>query len=97
MIRWAVLASVMLVLTGCAETQIDEAPESLGEFKLRVNYAFADKAVQGPLSRDANPAEWTAAIERPSTKDWRAIKGRRSMTSGSVSKDSCSPLPVCRS
>ena len=64
MIRWAVLASVMLVLTGCAETQIDEAPESLGEFKLRVNYAFADKAVQGPVSRDATPAEWTAAIEQ---------------------------------
>lgn len=54
----------MLAVMGCAATQIDETPESLGEFKLRVNYAFADKAVKGPVSRDATPDEWTAAIEK---------------------------------
>ncbi len=63
MIRRAFLVASMAALLGCAQTQIDEAPEDLGEFKLRVNYAFADKAVQGPVSRDATPDEWTAAIE----------------------------------
>ena len=47
----------------CTQTQVYEEPESLGEFKLRVNYAFADKAVQGPVSRDATPDEWTEAIQ----------------------------------
>ena len=47
----------------CTQTQLNEEPESLGEFKIRVNYAFADKAVQGPVSRDATPKEWIDAIQ----------------------------------
>jgi hypothetical protein len=63
MFRWALLLVVTTALLGCAQTRVDEAPEDLGAFKLRVNYSFADKAVQGPVSRDATPDEWTAAIE----------------------------------
>ncbi|MEO9650504.1 MAG: hypothetical protein ABJ360_24350 [Roseobacter sp.] len=63
MIRRAFLLAATIALAGCAQTLVDEAPESLGEFKLRVNYAFAEKAVQGPVSRDATPDEWTASIQ----------------------------------
>ena len=63
MIRRAVLIICVAALAGCAQTLVDEPVESLGEFNMRVNYVFADKAVKGPVSRDATPAEWTAAIE----------------------------------
>ncbi|TMV02131.1 hypothetical protein FGK63_20555 [Ruegeria sediminis] len=64
MIRILTLTFGLALLGACAQTLENEAPENLGEFKLRVNYAFADKAVQGPVSRDATPQEWTAAIEK---------------------------------
>ncbi len=63
MLRILTLITGLTLLGACAQTQLYEEPESLGEFKLRVNYAFADKAVQGPVSRDATPDEWTAAIQ----------------------------------
>lgn len=64
MIRILTLISALVLVGACTQTQEYEAPEDLGEFKLRVNYAFADKAVQGPVSRDATPKEWTDAIEK---------------------------------
>ncbi|WP_171125218.1 MULTISPECIES: hypothetical protein [unclassified Ruegeria] len=63
MLRILTLIIGLTLLGACAQTQLYEEPESLGEFKLRVNYAFAEKAVQGPVSRDATPDEWTAAIQ----------------------------------
>ncbi|WP_171241348.1 hypothetical protein [Ruegeria sp. HKCCA5491] len=63
MLRILTLITGLTLLGACAQTQLYEEPESLGEFKLRVNYAFAEKAVQGPVSRDATPDEWTAAIQ----------------------------------
>ena len=63
MIRRAFLMICLASLAGCAETLVDEPVESLGEFNMRVNYVFAEKAVKGPVSRDATPAEWTEAIE----------------------------------
>ena len=61
--RILTLITGLALMGACTQTQLYEEPESLGEFKLRVNYAFADKAVQGPVSRDATPDEWTAAIQ----------------------------------
>jgi len=52
------------LISACTQTQVYEEPESLGEFKLRVNYAYAEKAKQGPVSRDATPEEWASAIEK---------------------------------
>ncbi|NOD65269.1 MULTISPECIES: hypothetical protein [unclassified Ruegeria] len=63
MLRILTLITGLALMGACTQTQLYEEPESLGEFKLRVNYAFADKAVQGPVSRDATPDEWTAAIQ----------------------------------
>ncbi|MFY2825301.1 hypothetical protein [Ruegeria sp. MALMAid1280] len=63
MLRILTLITGLALMGACTQTQVYEEPESLGEFKLRVNYAFADKAVQGPVSRDATPDEWTEAIQ----------------------------------
>ncbi|CUK16562.1 hypothetical protein RUE5091_04014 [Ruegeria denitrificans] len=63
MLRILTLITGLALMGACTQTQVYEEPESLGEFKLRVNYAFADKAVQGPVSRDATSDEWTAAIQ----------------------------------
>ncbi|WP_299950810.1 hypothetical protein [uncultured Ruegeria sp.] len=63
MLRILTLITGLALMGACTQTQVYEEPESLGEFKLRVNYAFAEKAVQGPVSRDATPDEWTAAIQ----------------------------------
>lgn len=63
MLRILMLITGLALMGACSQTQVYEEPESLGEFKLRVNYAFADKAVQGPVSRDATPDEWTKAIQ----------------------------------
>ncbi|WP_170576454.1 hypothetical protein [Ruegeria atlantica] len=63
MLRILTLITGLALMGACTQTQLYEEPESLGEFKLRVNYAFAEKAVQGPVSRDATPDEWTEAIQ----------------------------------
>ena len=63
MLRILTLITGLALMGACTQTQVYEEPEALGEFKLRVNYAFAEKAVQGPVSRDATPDEWTAAIQ----------------------------------
>lgn len=63
MIRILTLITGLALLGACTQTLVNEAPEELGEFKLRVNYAFAEKAIKGPVSRDATPQEWTDAIQ----------------------------------
>ncbi|WP_170434797.1 hypothetical protein [Ruegeria arenilitoris] len=64
MLRILTLITGLALVGACTQTQLYEEPEDLGEFKLRVNYAFADKAVQGPVSRDATSQEWTEAIQK---------------------------------
>lgn len=63
MLRILTLITGLALMAACTQTQVYEEPESLGEFKLRVNYAFAEKAKQGPVSRDATPKEWESAIQ----------------------------------
>ncbi|MFA3919087.1 hypothetical protein [Ruegeria hyattellae] len=62
MIRTFALAGGLALLAACTQTQIDEKPEDLGDFKLRINHVVADKAVKGPVSRDATPEAWKAAL-----------------------------------
>ncbi|WP_120634392.1 hypothetical protein [Ruegeria sp. EL01] len=63
MLRILTLITGLALMGACTQTQVYEEPESLGEFKLRVNYAFAEKAKKGPVSRDATPEEWQDAIQ----------------------------------
>lgn len=63
MLRILTLITGLALLGACTQTQVYEPPESLGEFKLGINYATAENALKGPVSRDATPEEWKAAIE----------------------------------
>lgn len=60
---FALLTSLVL-LVSCGETQLNEAPEDLGDFNMRVSFVYTDKARQWPLSRDAETSEWNAPIEQ---------------------------------
>lgn len=63
MTRILALFSALILLAACGETRLDEAPEDLGAFQARVTHVYTEKALQWPLSRDADHSEWTAPIE----------------------------------
>ncbi|WP_027244914.1 hypothetical protein [Leisingera daeponensis] len=63
MIRISALLAALALLTACGETRLDEAPEDLGAFQARVTHVYTEKALQWPLSRNADHSEWTSPIE----------------------------------
>lgn len=63
MLRILTLITGLALMGACTQTQVYEPPESLGEFRFGINYATAENAIQGPVSRDATPEEWKTAIE----------------------------------
>ncbi|OED48375.1 hypothetical protein AB838_10610 [Rhodobacteraceae bacterium (ex Bugula neritina AB1)] len=63
MIRVLSMLAALALLTACGETQLNEAPEDLGAFQARVTHVYTEKALQWPLSRNAEHSEWTAPIE----------------------------------
>ncbi len=63
MARLLSLFMALVLLGACGSTQVDEAPEDLGAFKARVLHVFTDKALQWPLSRDAEASEWTEPMK----------------------------------
>lgn len=62
MIRTTALLGMLALVAACNVGPQDRVPDSLGEFKLGHNVVVAKKARQGPISRDATPAEWEATI-----------------------------------
>lgn len=64
MIRILALLASLVVLAACETTTLDEPPEDLGDFNMRVGFVYTDKALQWPLSRSAEPSEWNEPIER---------------------------------
>ena len=63
MIRIFTLLTGMALMAACTPASVNEPSEELGAFKLRVNYTFAEKAVKGPVSRDATAQEWEVALK----------------------------------
>lgn len=54
----------LLLLTACGETQLNETPEDLGAFRVRVAHVYSEKALQWPMSRDADQSEWVEPMKR---------------------------------
>ncbi|UWQ83804.1 hypothetical protein [Leisingera caerulea] len=75
MIRISALCAALALLTACGETRLDEAPEDLGAFQARVTHVYTEKALQWPLSRDAEHSEWTAPIENALNTRLRRYSG----------------------
>ncbi|MEX0301404.1 MAG: hypothetical protein AB3N24_03170 [Leisingera sp.] len=63
MIRILSILAAPALLAACGETRLDESPEDLGAFQARVTHVYTDKALQWPLSRNADHSEWTAPIK----------------------------------
>lgn len=63
--RIAILFVTLLSLVACAsgERQLAQPVEPLGNFKLGFAEVVAPNLVKGPLSRDATPEEWSAAVD----------------------------------
>ncbi|MGR3760757.1 hypothetical protein ACUXV3_11600 [Roseobacteraceae bacterium NS-SX3] len=75
MTRILALLAAMVLLTACTQTRLDEPPEDLGEFRMRVGYVYTDKALQWPMSRDAAPAEWQEPIQQALDARLRRYQG----------------------
>ena len=67
MARLFTVLAGLLMLAACGATQLDEAPEDLGAFKARILHVYTEKALQWPLSRDADQSEWTEPMQRALT------------------------------
>lgn len=70
----AVLASLFL-LAACAATELHNEPQNLGAFKLRVGHIYTDKALQWPLSRNAEASEWNQPLEQALETRLRRYQG----------------------
>ncbi|MFY0311955.1 hypothetical protein ACFMBG_18905 [Leisingera sp. D0M16] len=75
MIRILALFASLVLLAACGETRLDEAPEDLGAFRARVTHVYTEKALQWPLSRDAEHSEWTTPIEKALNTRLRRYSG----------------------
>jgi hypothetical protein len=63
--RALAMIAVVFGLVACAEQTplSNQIPADLGEFKLNVNYAFAEKAGTVPPTRYATAQEWETAVQ----------------------------------
>ncbi|MVO17645.1 hypothetical protein [Parasedimentitalea huanghaiensis] len=75
MIRLIAFLASLSLLTACGETLMDEAQEDLGAFKMRVGYIYTDKALQWPLSRNAEGSDWNADLQNALDTRLRRYEG----------------------
>lgn len=62
--RILLLLALALGLAACAEAPLEERPEPIGDFQLGFLVPNASQNLtKGPVSRDATPEEWKAALE----------------------------------
>lgn len=60
--RLALLAPVLALAACVSGRDLDQPPAPLGDFALGHNVVVAPNIVKGPVSRDATPEEWIAAV-----------------------------------
>lgn len=64
MYRITLMLALALGLAACSEPTLDERPEPIGDFRLGFLVPVAsENLTKGPVSRDATPEEWKAAME----------------------------------
>lgn len=75
-LRHLTLAMGLVALAACQTNDLKEPPVPLGDFTLGINVAVVEGVQKSPISRDAEPAELKAAMEK-------AVDARFSRYSGS--------------
>jgi hypothetical protein len=56
--------AVFALFAGCAQNDLAEPPVPLGDFALGLNIVVAENVQKVPISRDATPEEWEAAMKK---------------------------------
>ncbi|MEY4697785.1 MAG: hypothetical protein RIT14_2213 [Pseudomonadota bacterium] len=62
-VRLLTLLVGLTALVACAKSDLAEPPVPLGNFALGLNIVVADKVQKVPISREASPEEWEAAMK----------------------------------
>lgn len=75
MIRISALLALLALLAACGGGRLDTAPKDLGAFQARVIHVYTEKALQWPLSRDAEHSEWTALMKNALDTRLRRYRG----------------------
>ena len=74
---FAAIASAAL-LSGCATTDLDTAPDPIGDFRLgEILPRVSPSLTQGPVSRSATPEEWENAMTAAFEQNFRRFDGVR--------------------
>lgn len=63
-VRSIALCLGLSVLAACQTNDLTEPPPPMGDFRLGLNIAVADNVQKVPISRDATPEMWEAAIQK---------------------------------
>jgi hypothetical protein len=63
-VRILALSLSLCALAACQGNDLKEPPVPLGNFALGLNIAVADNVQKVPISRDADPKAWEAAIKK---------------------------------
>lgn len=64
-LRAVAALALLSMLAACAgKGDLDKPPPPLGRFKLGLNIVVADQAQKSPVSRNATPEEWQAALKK---------------------------------
>lgn len=70
------MLAAALALSACeTRTKIEAPPAALASFQLGHVAVVADKATKAPISRDADPKDWQAAIKKAVTERFSRIDG----------------------
>lgn len=76
-LRFAFLGGLMALLAACQTNDLKEPPPPLGDFVLGLNIAVADHVQKVPISRDADPKAWEAAIKSAIADRFGRYEGNR--------------------
>ncbi len=63
-LRFLGFGLALSVLAACQTNDLKEPPPPLGDFVLGLNIAVADNVQKVPISRDADPKDWEAAVKK---------------------------------
>jgi hypothetical protein len=77
MLRLLGFTAALAVLAACQTNDLKEPPPPLGDFVLGLNIAVADNVQKVPISRDADPKEWEAAVKKAVADRFGRYDGNR--------------------
>jgi hypothetical protein len=76
-VRLLFLILSMTALAACQKNDLLEPPVYLGDFVLGYNLVMADNVTKSPISRNATPDEWTAAMTKAMADRFGRYEGSR--------------------